>query len=262
MKTITTLIAVVLFVAMASTADAGLLASWRFENNLNDSSGNGRTLRPNPKTYDTGLIGQALDMDGIGPNTVEQGTDPGAIDDNAFDFGSGDFTISLWALFNDLSGEQNLIEKFQQPSGPGWTLYKKGGPADQIEWYGAGVGAVTGNTIGISAGTWHHIVLRRDATNIELIIDTAQDGASLAHGGAAISDSPNALGIGFRRGGANFMNGSIDEVTVWDEALSNVQIAALYNNGDGVITIPEPASLLLIALGSLAVLVRRTRAIT
>ena len=58
------------------------------------------------------------------------------------------------------------------------------------------------------------------------------------------------------------MNGSIDEVTVWDEALSNAQIAALYNNGDGVITIPEPASLLLIALGSLAVLVRRTRAIT
>lgn len=246
-------------IAFASTADAGVLASWRFENNLNDSSGNGRTMRPNPKNYDTGLIGQALDIDGIGPNTIEQGSDASSIDDNAFDFGAGDFTISLWAFFNDLSGEQNLIEKFQNPGGPGWTLYKKGGPADQIEWYGQGVGAVTGNTIGISAGTWHHIVLRRDATNIELIIDTAQDGASLAHGGAAITDSGNPLGIGFRRGGSNFMNGSIDEVVVWDEALSNAQITALYNNGNGT-AVPEPTSLVILSIGSVAVLLRRSRA--
>ena len=55
------------------------------------------------------------------------------------------------------------------------------------------------------------------------------------------------------------MNGSIDEVAIWDEALSNAQIAALYNNGNGT-AVPEPTSLVILSLGSVAVLLRRSRA--
>ena len=96
MKSITTL-AVVLFVATASTADAALLGAWRFENNLNDASGNNRPMSPAPKVYGGGLIGSALDINGVVSQTVEQGATtagPG-IDDNVFDFAGGDFTVSL-----------------------------------------------------------------------------------------------------------------------------------------------------------------------
>ena len=66
-----------------------------------------------------GLFGEALGLDGV------QGTYAQALTNNTqFDFSGSDFTVQVWAKFNDITNgrEETLIEKFSGAAGPGWSL--------------------------------------------------------------------------------------------------------------------------------------------
>ena len=93
----------------------GLIADWSFDNNGNDSSGNGYdlTLVGNPD-FAPGRFGQALSLSGDGSEYAVR-----PIDDPAFNFGSNEFTVQIWANFNNHDTEQNLIEKFTGTDVPG-----------------------------------------------------------------------------------------------------------------------------------------------
>jgi len=66
-------------------------------------------------TTGTGLVDQAFALDGE-DDYIEVPDDP------ALNFGTGDFTVDLWVSFNNLSGEQVLVEKWIQAEGQGHTF--------------------------------------------------------------------------------------------------------------------------------------------
>src|SRR5262249_35251083 len=93
------------------------------------------------------------------------------------------------------------------------------------------------------AGTWYHLAVTRDPSfDYTLYIDgVAPAGANQP---LAIPDSPDGIRIGSNDAGHNFQ-GLIDEVEIFDRALSATEIAAIYAAdsggkckpcGDGVIT--------------------------
>jgi len=53
-------------------------------------------------------------------------------------------------------------------------------------------------------------------------------------------------------------NGKLDELAIWNRELSSTEVSDLYNNGAGVV-LPEPATMVLLALGGLAVIRRRRK---
>lgn len=236
--------------AKASLID-NLEAYWQFDdvgNRGDDSSVNNRDLTmfgsPN---FTQGLLGQALDLTKDGNQYAQH-----VIDDDAFDFGDGNFTIQIWANFHDTASTQVLIEKFVGAGGPGWTLAKVDGSS--FSFYATsgmdqGLGATT-----IIPGVWHHLVIRRDDTVLQMFLDGNMVFSQPL--GIGIIDNVSAgLLIGKRNDGDGrdlSTNAKLDEIAIWSRALTDPELATL-------LAIPEPGSVFLLAAGATALLRRRRR---
>jgi hypothetical protein len=144
-----------------------LVAYYPFDGNGNDASGNGYNLTLYGGVgFAAGLFGQALDLH---HNNSQYAARP--VSDPAFDFGSSNFTVSIWANFYDTSGEQTLIEKWDGASGPGWTLTKLDGNALRFATSFDPGGILNSSPLTIATGTWHDIVVRRDGADWTLDFD-------------------------------------------------------------------------------------------
>ena len=112
----------------------------------------------------------------------------------------------------------------------------------------------------MSANTWHHVVATgsTSAGELKLYIDGVPVGTdpmdrNLTFNGTGGIGTPT-LEIGRRNAGStNLFDGLIDEVAIYGTALDASTITGHYNAG----LVPEPGSLVLMGLGSLAMLMRR-----
>ena len=211
-----------------ATAQEGLIGYWPFDGSGADLSGGGRTLGLfGDVGFVPGLFGQALDLHG---NPNQYAARPG--DDQIFDFGAADFTLQVWVRFNQTSGEQTLLEKFSFQAGPGWTVTKLPGQVWRLHFDGAIV--LDSAPQSIPSGVWHHVVVRRQGATFRILYD----GSVVAQGSStgAISDTGMPLLVGKRNqfDGRHFpVDGQIDEVAIWSRALSDAEIAFLFNGGNG-----------------------------
>jgi hypothetical protein len=81
-----------------------MTAWWPGDGNARDIIGGFDGVLNGDAMTGSGLVGGAFVLDGDG-DFVDVPDHP------ALNFGTGDFTIALWAFFNDTSGEQVLVEK-------------------------------------------------------------------------------------------------------------------------------------------------------
>jgi len=104
----------------------------------------------------------------------------------------------------------------------------------------------------VSDGEWHHVGVTRESGAFNLWVDGTPTAVSLS---GSISTGTNNWRIGGPQGApgsgqTRFFNGLIDDVRVYDRALTASDVAKLA---------PEPSSFLLLALGLLVGLSRRRR---
>lgn len=90
----------------------------------------------------------------------------------------------------------------------------------------------------ISAGQWYHLVGTYDkslpSNNIKFYVNGVLKAQATQTTGADIS--ANTLKIGRRSEGANnYFNGTIDDVRIYNRALSSQEVSNLYNSGNGCI---------------------------
>ena len=88
-------------------------------------------------------------------------------------------------------------------------------------------------TVGASA--WHHCMFVHDAAanTIQLYYDGAALGSTGATGGNDLDDQENGFRVGTAAVSGGWFNGLIDDVRVYDTALSSANADALYNSGNG-----------------------------
>lgn len=208
----------------------GLVAHYKLEGDLLDSSGNGHdgvfAGDPNlPATYVTGPtgFGKGLLFDGTGGHqNVECGTfNPSAA--------TGQLTVALWAKWDGASDQwQGLIGKRDS-----WA-------ADDMMWH-LEVNRDAG-TIGFArydvypgsgsaqlpVGTWAHVAVTFDGTTARFYLngtETGNGGFSFGQDKEAAvhfgSDDPN---------GGNAFNGALDDIRLYDKVLSAAEVQALMSN--------------------------------
>lgn len=206
----------------------GLAGYWPFAGSGADLSGGGRNLDVyGGAGYSAGLFDQALDLHNNGAQFAQR-----PVDDAAFDFGSNNFTLQTWVNFNNTNREQTVFEKFSDSNGPGWTLTKLS--SNQWQFYASPSAVITSPVQTITVGDWHQVLVRRQASSFELY----HDGNLIVSGTSSktVPDTTMPLLVGKRNAadGRNFaVDGRIDEVAIWNRALSNQEIADLYHGGSG-----------------------------
>lgn len=211
---------------------AGLTGRWPGDGNPNDVAGGRHALLRGDATTGPGLVGQAFALDGEG-DFIEVAHDP------ALNLGTGDFTISLWARFNNASvREQVLIEKWIQrysAGSQGWTLTKLSNNSLRLAMSpGTTDTNVDSPPLTLPNNTWIHFAATRRAGEVTLYVN----GRVVASGSFAGSfNSAASLKFGHRGSPADtpgsedergfFLGGAIDEVQyLAGMALSEDQLMA------------------------------------
>jgi hypothetical protein len=231
----------------------GLVAYYPLDGNANDASGNGYdlTLFGIPG-FASGQFGQALSLDGTGDQYAAR-----PISDPAFDFGGGDFTVQVWVNFASRDpGEQTLIEKFHGAGGPGWTLTT---PGNDLQFY---LGGAVNAGFTWDTGTWYQVVAVRSGSTLSLFVNDDLIGSGSPGSNPGVTD-PLLLGRRDAQDGRNFgVNGLLDDVAIWDRALSQDEISSLYSDGlPSTGAVPEPSTVSLLSFGMLLLCWKRlTRA--
>ena len=215
--------------------ESGLVGHWTFDgpdvdigaNQLTDGSGQGNTASTTGMDSATsttfGVIGQAFELDGTDDYVgVPNGTFP-----------TGDFTAAAWVYLDDNTDEM-LFASLQNCCGSGqeFDMYISG--AD-IRIATNGTTRLTTSDNWLTTGTWHHIVATRAGSNITLytnaaVKDTGSDGGALNFQGCIllIGTDPDSGCTGSL---GNYLDGTVDDVRIYNRALSKDEISRLYELG-------------------------------
>jgi hypothetical protein len=233
-------------VANADIID-GQVAYWPLDEGAGtetaDLSGNENhgTFLDSP-TWVIGKFGGALDFDGDN-DAVDCGNPP------ILDFGTGDWTVSAWIKASVNPGDDMAIFSKGMETSPNTDYQMRLRDEDdimiRIDNDGTRYSPNTDDHEGLIDGNWHHIVgMRRDGTDLRVYVDGVEDTGLIADGRSTIPDSfdlsntseHNAY-IGAVAGGAGnprrWFLGLIDDVAVWNRALTADEVAYLWNDGDG-----------------------------
>ena len=213
------------------TPPSGLVSWWPGDGTAEDIVGpNDGTLFGNA-SFAPGFVDEAFSFDGNG-DWVDFGSDP------IYNFGSDDFTISLWVNWNTLAGPpQLLIEKwdngpaFEGVEHAGWSLSKLAGGTIHFATGqgGASWTSVNGFPTGIAVGIWNHLAVSRESGQITTYWNSGVIATGFV---ASFKDTPFPLLIGRRYDSRGlFHNGLIDEVGIFNRALSASEVQAIFNSG-------------------------------
>ena len=139
-------------------------------------------------------------------------------------------TLSLWFKRGGVIGGSNVIIK--NTPGPivsGWTL--EGGTAATI-WNATAVLSTAG-VVPIE-NVWIHFVVVANGTHIKIFKNGTEVGVATSLIGDISYGADDSLIIGADGGGANHINGTIDELGIWNRSLSDAEILELWNDGAGL----------------------------
>ena len=200
----------------------GLVGCWLMNEGRGDKvydlSGNGNTGTIVNAVWSGGKFGPCLYFDGTG-DYVDCGANIG-------NFGTADFSITAWVLAQNSTTVDIVVAKGIAAAGD-IALYKTNTDDRFIFYADAGlinIGAAKTGWV----NNWIHLVAIRNAANAYLYINGILVGTDTSAGTANISN-PHNFTIGGSEGGpTNPYIGSIDNIQIWNRALSPSEIQQLY----------------------------------
>src|SRR3989344_1475867 len=214
-------------------AIAGQVAAYNFDeasgSTLADSSGNNNTgTLINGPTWTTGKIGGALNFDGV---------------DDYVDLGNplsmrpiNQITISAWINPTDVSTSKTIVSK--DTTGAVDYFFRVQGPGGVRCNFEGVVLDLIGNYI--LTNVWQHLTCTYDGS----IVSIYKDGILLSSSAASAvtySDSGANINIGRRDegGGGLYFPGLIDDLRIYNRALSQAEIQTDMNTAVGGIPVPD-----------------------
>ena len=235
-------------------ASADVIAAWHFDET------SGSTAFAAAGSVDGSLMGDAsFTAGGVNGGAVDMSTSGSGFVDMGNNFslgGNSTFSVVTWAQFNN--GDTNgyiVTGRHQSTIVAGYFL--------GVNNTGSGSGEVSGGGIfyqaypnpvslnlGLNDGGWHQLVGVHDfaGNQTQLYVDGVLRDTE-ANTSFASSLANFSVGGILNPGGSQMisaMTGRVDEVSIWDQALSPTDVTYLFNN-PGALAIPEPASCTLIA---------------
>ncbi len=218
---------IALAVVSGSTASAGLLGWWPLDSDAKDSSGIGNhgTLVGNP-TFGQGMVGPALVMNGTSQNVQVP-------DNSSLHNFSNQITVTAWINPLDL-GNSNYYR----------TIVAKFGPSDRKDLYlylfvnlGAALAGPRGTDwtpdIPIEIGAWAHVALTYDGSTMVLYKNGVAMATLGVTGNLMLPDasSNGPLFIGYNTSWIEYFSGRMDDVRLYNKALSEQQIQDVITKG-------------------------------
>ncbi|MGQ0587254.1 MAG: LamG domain-containing protein, partial [Gammaproteobacteria bacterium] len=210
-----------------TTPPAGLIGWYPGDGNAFDIQG-GRHGTPNGGvSFATGRVDQAFSFDGA-TGVVQVPSGP------SLPTPSG-ITLDAWVNFSSAGGNQMIVTRDLSGLGEAYVLLRNGNTLEADAHDSAGNGTPVTFAFVPTPGTWYHVAYA---------FDDASNSQTLYLDGALVAGNTNASLIGYDLSsmtiGADvepgpttlsYFNGSIDEVEMFDRALTQPEIQAIFSAG-------------------------------
>ena len=159
---------------------------------------------------------------------------------NEFGFSNNSFSLSAWVFIDSVSTQNGIIAKRNiggNASNKMWYFEINTSSQLRFLWYTSSSSSNTSSTDTIPLNTWTHVVITNNgagANGLTFYINGTEDSGGSKTGpssASSIQQTGTPLWVGARGGNttAQYTNGKIGQVTVFDYALSIDQITYLYN---------------------------------
>ena len=143
------------------------------------------------------------------------------------DFSSKNYSLSLWVNTTSTTTGILLSKYGDTDAARAFTLQLRADGTIQMYERGTGTFEATDTTTTINDGNWHHIVVVRSSTSTIIYIDnspTTNNNTFTSNNGGT---EPFRIGRD-NIGSPDYFNGSIDQVRMYDSALSASEVTTLY----------------------------------
>jgi hypothetical protein len=252
------LIAATMLFAMPSYAALvdGLVAYWKLDETSGstayDSTANGNdgTINGNMTLGAAGQFGTAYGFDGDGDYVYRA----------VSDFQSGVYAGAVTAWIKTIAGGKILSSADESTMDYYWWITVWDNKL-AVQKSNDG-GQLTSGGTNVTDNAWHHVAVVSDGTEYTLYVDGSVETLSEQQAGANngdwfgdVSNRDNLIIGALKRSTDDpyYFDGTMDDVAIWNRALSQADIDYLQNN-----PVPEPASALF-ALAGLGLAIRRKR---
>jgi hypothetical protein len=176
----------------------------------------------------TGKINSAMSFDGTNDYVT-------VADSSTLDI-TGEITIAAWIKLNATGAFQQIVVRDNESSDRSFSLYVR--DTNKLTFFVSQTSNAStfvdaiGNT-SLSSGVWYHVVgVFSPSSFARVYINGVRDGNYVGSLPNAIYAGSQALGIGGRPSGTvQTLSGLIDDVRVYNYALTDNQIKRVYNNG-------------------------------
>ncbi|MFC1714905.1 LamG domain-containing protein [Candidatus Poribacteria bacterium] len=244
---------VIFILLMAGSSYAlkdNMMAAWTFEDEgddfIHDVSGNGNDgAFIGGVEWTDGKFGEALRFNGTASH-IEL---PFADSINVLN--KSDFTFATWFVTDEVPASNRVVLQQLDLNGTGRTwLYIVGGTAEVATHVG---GTRTSSGVNAIPGEWHHaavVVTEGGGTDtVQVYVDGEPAGAP---GKLGMEDSEGTFHIGAHKNAANNVwFGVLDEMVIFDKALSKAEINSLMTRGIVGVQAVDPTSKLAATWGNI-----------
>ena len=206
--------------------EPGLVGCWSF------NEGDGNAVKDTSKSGHDGAISGARRVKGVVGSALEfNGTSDFA---NVSSPGSGlvDKAVSVEAWIQSTGNNVNANLVFAGPESLDFGIWIQGGRFFAGIWNSDGAQCSAVSPSGPTPGQWYHVAMTCDFNTdktVKLFIDGKLISTNPAVG-TAIRSAHTSIDIGGRTPNASYFNGIIDEVKIYNRALSEVEIRKPYED--------------------------------
>lgn len=145
------------------------------------------------------------------------------------------FTVAVWINTSafDSTAQTYVLSKFDWDNKTGTQLIDDGQHDSEMVFRVLGDGGYTDARFprsDVNDDTWHHVVGTFDGDTVRIYLDGTEQAAT---SGASKDQSSATMGIAGSGGGSYLLAGSLDDVRVYDQALTSTEVQNLYDSYTG-----------------------------
>ena len=231
--------------AKADVVLDGLVARWELEDNTLDSSGNGHAATlVNSAGYDVGVLGRAISIGG--GSYLNCGGGKAVGDPNTWADFTGPTSLCMWYKAPDLN--TGLGAFLCKGNTGGYRIEQNGGWGGRViraTYYLEGGRIKAEGSDIVVDGTWHHVAAIYDGSYVKLYVDGVLDAQSPGTAPIATNNWDIAVGENLEvlaGGSTRSINGLIDEVRIYNRALSQAEVQEIVGDIYRKVTDPKPTN--------------------
>jgi len=209
----------------------GLVGWWKGESNTSDATGHNDGIWVGSANYGTGQVGVAFE-----PTVLAGGSYVEIPDSPLLEF-TTQFTLECWV--NPASGAGNnsarILSKFGGPAGS-YAYELLFTTTDNLQFRadisddGANYDGLESPT-SLTVNTWSHVAATFKAGTLRLYVNGNQVASKVSAITSVNASGASPVAIGGVPGGAHLLIGMVDEVAMYNRALSASEIKAIFTNG-------------------------------